>query len=78
MTDDPDAAGWPDGLGEEGAIAIGCKVADMADRVRTMNAACSGVEAEWAFTMDGIRFLVRVSVLPEQGIAICGEPHGPG
>ena len=65
MTDDRDDD-WPDGLGEEQAMEIGAKVAGMADRVRAMESACPGVEAEWAFTMDGQRYVVVVRLEPRR------------
>lgn len=49
-------------IDEEDAIAIGLKVVEMAERVRTMHLACPGSVAKWAFEMDDTRYVVRLSV----------------
>ncbi len=44
------------------AIAIGTKVAEMAERVRKFDQMIPGAQAKWFFEADDVRFRVLVSV----------------
>lgn len=46
----------------EGAIRVGTKVIEMADRLKPVHAACPGAVASWAFEIDDVRFKVTVAV----------------
>lgn len=46
----------------EDAIAIGRKIAAMADMVRAANEARPGAQASWHFEVDDVRFKVVVTV----------------
>lgn len=49
----------------EDLMSIGEKVVEMADRARSMHAACPGAFGSWRFEMDGTRYRVSVSVETE-------------
>lgn len=49
-------------IDDEDAVAIGRKVAEMADRAKAMDAILPGAQATWHFEVDDIRFKVVVAV----------------
>lgn len=56
------------------ALAIGYKVAEMADRVAAMDALVPRSQAHWGFTADDIRFKVVIA-RDRTTSATVGEPH---
>lgn len=54
-------------LDDEGAVLIGRKVIEMADRLKPMHAACPGVAAKWVFEMDDHRFVLSMTMEPKEG-----------
>lgn len=57
------------GIDDEGAIAIGSKVVEMADRLKVVSAVVPGAQVTWAFELDGTRFKVTVRVDPMEDSA---------
>lgn len=60
MTDDD-----LDGVDREGAIAVGYKVIEMADRLKAVVGAVPGAQAKWFFEIDDCRFKVVLTVAEE-------------
>lgn len=49
-------------IDDDDAIAIGTKVAEMAERVRKFDQMIPGAQAKWFFEADDVRFKVTVTV----------------
>lgn len=49
-------------IGPEDAMAIGYKVAEMAERLKVADKIVPGSQAAWAFEVDDLRFSVTVKV----------------
>lgn len=47
------------------AVALGTKLAEMADRVKVMHAVIPGAQASWGFDVDDTHFKVVVTVAPK-------------
>lgn len=60
MGDEDGILSWEDGF------KIGCRIAEMADRVKVGHRILPGSQAKWFFDMDGTKFEVVVSVAKEQ------------
>lgn len=48
---------------DEGALEVGRKVIEMADRAKAVHAAVPGAQAAWAFEIDDTRYRVVVTVV---------------
>lgn len=59
-----------EGIAREDAEAIGLKVVEMADRVKTLHAVVPGSRARWYFDMDDLRFEVIVKQIPRPGAVV--------
>ena len=55
-----------DPISLDDAIAIGNKIAEMADRVKVGHSAIPGAQTTWGFEMDGTHFTVVVAVTPRK------------